>query len=120
MENESTPVERSACILLNEIMEKMNKLVEGEEGEDTMEELMNMPMGIYVRSDWEALGSSELSPAEYKLEMMTGVNIEGDLDAEGRPINAFLRYTDWYIAWRTLSLNADENKALLDFARLFF
>lgn len=89
---------------------------------DIMDQIMEMPLSVSVRSGWQQPGVNDQSPEEYELLMGTGgpaVRIYGRLDQHGRPRSAELQGQDWFTPWERTTVDQDE-EVLLNFAGYFY
>jgi hypothetical protein len=92
----------------------------GDDDSEVLDEIYGNPLGVSVRSDWQAPGSG-LEPSKYQLLLCWGgpaVRVVGDLDG-GDPVTAHLEYQDWFTQWQELPTSAKETEALIDYARFF-
>ena len=90
--------------------------------EELEERARGLPLSVLVRSCWSEPGG-QLTPAEYEVLLCTGgpaVRIRGDLSEHGEPTSARLEAQDWFAAWETQPTTTDENRALVEFALLFW
>jgi len=89
---------------------------------DIMDQIMEMPLSVSVRSGWQQPGVNDQSPEEYELLMGTGgpaVRIYGKLDQYGRPRSAELQGQNWFTPWERTTVDQDE-EVLLQFAEYFY
>lgn len=95
---------------------------DGESLKWQLHERLTDVLEISVRSDWHSPGVEE-DPNEYKILLSTGgpaIRIVGDLDRYGEPSTAKLQYQDWFTPWTSYETTSEEDKTLLDYARLFW
>jgi len=87
------------------------------------EEIEDLPLEVLVRSGWHRPGEAMEPyepPEEYQILLCTGgpaVRIVGTLTRLGEPETAALEYADWGTPWTTYPVDAEEELALLEFAR---
>ena len=89
---------------------------------DIMDQIMEMPLSVSVRSGWQTPGVNDQSPEEYELLLGTGgpaVRVYGRLDQHGRPRSAELQGQDWFTPWKRTTVDQDE-EVLLQFAGYFY
>ena len=89
---------------------------------DIMDQIMEMPLSVSVRSGWHQPGVTDQPPEEYELLMGTGgpaVRIYGRLDQYGQPRSAELQGQDWVTPWKRTTVDQDE-EVLLNFAGYFY
>ena len=89
---------------------------------DIMDQIMEMPLSVSVRSGWQQPGVNDQPPEEYELLMGTGgpaVRIYGRLDQYGQPRSAELQGQDWFTPWERTTVDQDE-EVLLKFAGYFY
>src|SRR5690606_3432078 len=82
-----------------------------------------LPLEIMVRSGWRRPGEDAGTPEEYQIVLGTGgpaVRITGALYSWGEPATAVLEYADWDTPWTAYPADAEEELALLEFARQFY
>ena len=106
------------------IVELMNAMEspDPETTSDIMDQIMEMPLSVSVRSGWQQPGVNDQSPEEYELLLGTGgpaVRVYGRLDQYGRPRSAELQGQDWFTPWKRTSVDQDE-EVLLNFAGYFY
>ena len=110
---------------IKETLEKYHTNEEGEydedyTNEDVLEEILEMPLEVSVRSGWQSIGE-ELKPEEYLILLTTGgpaVRIVGDLDSYGCPSRARIQYQDWGTPWKEYVMSHEEYSVLEEFARI--
>ena len=89
---------------------------------DIMDQIMEMPLSVSVRSGWQTPGVNDQSPEEYELLLGTGgpaVRVYGRLDEHGRPRSAEMQGQDWFTPWERTTVDQDE-EVLLQFAEYFY
>lgn len=87
--------------------------------EDAADRILEDPLSVDIRSDWESYGS-ELTPSEFRILLCTGgpaVQIRGELSS-GEPCRAWLEYQDWFTPW-TQYFGTDQD-VLLTYCRQFY
>jgi hypothetical protein len=92
--------------------------------ETIREEILESPLSVEVRSDWQAIGEP-LEPAQFCILLSTGgpaLRIVGDLGLYNCPENSRLEYQDWGIAWQELpqAANAASSEILDAWAAQFY
>lgn len=81
------------------------------------------PLEVSVRCASWSSPYDNLEPDEYRVLLCTGgpaVQITGDLNEYMRPVTARLQHQDWFEPWETLSIDDQDNEALLTYAYHFF
>jgi len=106
------------------IVELMNAMEspDPETTSDIMDQIMEMPLSVSVRSGWQQPGVNDPSPEEYELLLGTGgpaVRVYGRLDQYVRPRSAELQGQDWFTPWERTTVDQDE-EVLLNFAGYFY
>src|SRR5690606_14588952 len=106
-------------------LENIKDLVERlEQGDETArDEILETPISVEVRSGWYTPGAGNPAPSEYRLLLTTGgpaVQITGTLGSWGEPETARIQYQDWFTPWEELETSAEDEEALLTFARQFY
>jgi hypothetical protein len=85
--------------------------------ETIREEILESPLSVEVRSDWQAIGEP-LQPAQFCILLSTGgpaLRIVGDLGLYSCPENSRLEFQDWGIPWQELPQAANAaSGAILD------
>lgn len=84
--------------------------------------ILNDALSLEVRSGWETAGAT-LEPSEFRIVLCTGgphVEIRGELDQHNEPESAQLYHFDWFEGGQEYIGNADEQAALLTYARQFY
>jgi len=96
---------------------------EGCESEDeARERIMEDPLEITVRSDWQAMGET-LKPAEFCILLCTGgpaVRIVGDLDRGEEPSRPRVEYQDWGTPWTEYFPTPEQRDALQAYCACFY
>jgi len=106
-------------------LENIKELVERlEQGDETAhDDILVVPISVQVRSGWYTPGAGSPAPAEYRILLITGgpaVQITGTLGRWGEPKTAKIQYQDWFAPWEELETSAEDEEALLTFARQFY
>ena len=86
-------------------------------------EIEDLPLEVLVRFGWRRPDEDVGPPEEYQITLATDgpeVRITGALDRWGCPISAVLQHTNWDKPWMTYPADAEEEQALLEFARQFY
>lgn len=118
-----------AEIQLESIKEMVSKLdAEDDEVRESAEvRIHEDPLSVQVRnSEWQNASdymNSVPEPNEYKILLCWGgpaVRIVGDLDEYNEPDSADIQYQDWFTAWESLDINAEDEEALMEYARQFW
>src|SRR5690606_20401202 len=114
---------------LENIVELLRRLHEARDAGDeaaedaAREEIEDLPIEVLVRSGWRRPGEDAGTPEEYQILLATGgpaVRITGSLDRWGEPETARIQYQDWFTPWEELETSAEDEEALLTFARQFY
>src|SRR5690606_8509499 len=82
-----------------------------------------LPLEVLVRSGWRRPGEVAGTPEEYQIVLRTGgpaVRLTGAQYSWGAPATSVLEYADWDTPWTTYPVDAEEELALLEFARLSY
>ena len=92
--------------------------------EDRAREVIEQsPLSIEVRSDWHSVGSSEDTPAEYRILLGTGgpaSQIVGGLDEYRQPVTAQFQYQDWFKPWTDAQITREEEDILIKWVSNFY
>ena len=90
--------------------------------QDTLDELLESPLGIETRSDWVTYGEV-FEPAEYRIYLCAGgpaVRLTGEMDIGGCPESVIMEYLDSFTPWMEYLLDENEEEDCLTYARQFF
>lgn len=85
--------------------------------DEALERLMENPLSILYRSDWES-DPTDFVPTEFVILLCSGgpaVRIRGELDHNGYPSRAWVEYQNWGTSWDWLH---DYRSTALEYARL--
>lgn len=85
--------------------------------DDARQAILEHPLEIQVRSDWESPGT-ELRPTEYFVLLCTGgpeVRIIGGLNDRLEATDARLEHQDWGTLWTELPTEGEDDEALLEY-----
>ena len=109
---------------LSTLREMVKALEDGEqwEGIDPEEAIAEDPLEISIRSDWRTPGGDSYE-TEYKILLCTGgpaVRIIGELGEYSDPQTARIEYQNWGTPWTELWTDAEEEEAMLTYARQFY
>jgi hypothetical protein len=94
-----------------------------EQREAAQSQIQEDPLSVEVRTDWFTPGSTDVTPAEFRILLCTGgpaVQIIGELDHHGQPEAARLQYQDWFTPWEDCELQGEDEEALLTYAQQFY
>ena len=87
------------------------------DADEALERLMENPLSILNRSDWES-NPTDFTPSEFEILLCTGgpaVCIRGELDHHGYPSRAWVEYQDWGTSWTELG---SYQSSALEYAQL--
>ena len=107
-------------------IKEMLKAVENaadDEREAAEQAIYDDPLEVSVRCASWGSPYDHLEPDEYRILLCTGgpaVQITGDLNEHMQPVTARLQHQDWFEPWETLSIDDQDNEALLTYAYHFF
>jgi len=91
--------------------------------ERAREAIQEDALEVSVRtSGWRRPGDSSEAD-EYRVLITWGgpaCQVKGDLDEHMEPENAEIQYQDWFTEWQTLPTTAEQDEALLTYARQFY
>ena len=94
-----------------------------DEREAAEQAIYDDPLEVSVRCASWSSQYDNLEPDEYRILLCTGgpaVQITGDLNEHMQPVTARLQHQDWFEPWETLSIDDQDNEALLSYAYHFF
>lgn len=107
---------------VKELVAELEKAAASGDDESIRETIYQDPLSVEVRSDW-TLPGNDFEASEYRILLCTGgpaVQIIGDLDQHNEPETARLQYQDWFTPWVDFPTTADDARALLTYAQVFF
>ena len=122
MTKETNHAEQNAIAWLESITDQLARLKAAcrdsdDEYETIREEILESPLSVEVRSDWQTIGEP-LEPAQFCILLSTGgpaLRIVGDLGLYNCPENSRLEFQDWGIPWQELPKAANATTgAILD------
>ncbi len=110
---------------LNTLREMVKAMEDGEEweGMDPEEAIAEDPLEVSIRADWHSPGDGADVDLEYKILLCTGgpaIRIIGGLDQWKQPDSVKIEYQDWGTPWTELWTGAEEDEAMLTYARQFY
>ena len=125
MDEDTDNAKRQAQAQLSTLCEMVKALEDGEqwEGIDPEEAIAEDPLEIAIRADWHSPGDKADVDLEAKILLCTGgpaVRIIGGLDQWKQPDSAKIEYQDWGTPWTELWTDAEEEEAMLTYARQFY
>lgn len=91
-----------------------------------LQTLREDPLTVEHRGPWVHVNQEPndmQEPMEYKMLLCTGgpaVQLRGDLDDNGIPINICLEYQDWFTPWKIYRTNAFQEQQLLRYANYLY
>ena len=122
-ENRLQDVHSSAIAAL---VEMVAPLLDDDADEDAREEAREAvhmdPLSVEVRSGWHVPGDKpEID--EFRILLTTGgpaVQIIGEVDSWGQPVNPRLQVQDWFLPWTEFPTSGDEDEALQAYCNEFY
>lgn len=91
---------------LIELQELTEQAAGCESQDEALERLLENPLSISFRSDWET-NPADCTPYEFEILLCTGgpaVRIRGYMGNHGNPSTAWVEYQDWRTPWTELAL----------------
>lgn len=95
----------------------------GDEREAAERTIHEDALSVEVRSGWRTIEGQKFEPEEFRILLCTGgpaVQIRGEIDQHGQPIDPILEYQDWGTPWTIYPLMEADEEALLTYAQQFY
>lgn len=93
-----------------------------EDQDSVREAMLDNALSVETRTDWST-NPYDNEPAEFRLCLCTGgphVEVRGELDQYGEPVQAWIQYQDWGTPMTRLDISRSDRETLLTYCNLFY